>query len=107
MHKFRLIGRIDINNSNVVKGKCLEGLRKIGNPEELACKYYQSGIDELVFMDAVASLYDRNSLIKILKETKGTCDNLCIVAKDTKKLKEKSYTPVCCDIDKHGVKGDE
>mgnify|MGYP006127008527 FL=1 len=69
MHKFRLIGRIDINNTNVVKGKCLEGLRKIGNPEELACKYYQSGIDELVFMDAVASLYDRNSLIKILKET--------------------------------------
>ena len=46
-------------------------------------------------------------IIKILKETKGTCDNLCIVAKDTKKLKEKSYTPVCCDIDKHGVKGDE
>ena len=23
------------------------------------------------------------------------------------KLKEKSYTPVYCDIDKHGVKGDE
>ena len=33
MHKFRLIGRIDINNENVVKGKCLEGLRKIGNPK--------------------------------------------------------------------------
>jgi len=69
MRKFRLIGRIDINNENVVKGKCLEGLRKIGNPEEFASKYYQSGIDELIFMDAVASLYDRNSLIKILKET--------------------------------------
>ena len=37
MHKFRLIGRIDINNTNVVKGKCLEGLRKIGNPEEHGC----------------------------------------------------------------------
>ena len=68
MHKFRVIGRIDINNQHVVKGKCLEGLRKIGIPEELAYKYYIEGIDELIFMDAVASLYDRNSLLKILKE---------------------------------------
>ena len=69
MQKFRVIGRIDINNKNVVKGKCLEGLRKLGAPAEYAYKYYQEGIDELVFMDAVASLYDRNSLIEVLKET--------------------------------------
>ena len=69
MHKFRIIGRIDINNENVVKGKCLEGLRKIGDPAEFAYKYYLDGVDELVFIDAVASLYDRNSLINILRET--------------------------------------
>ena len=69
MHKFRIISRIDINNQNVVKGKCLEGLRKIGQPEVFALKYYLEGIDELIFMDAVASLYDRNSLLGILKAT--------------------------------------
>lgn len=69
MHKFRIIGRIDINNENVVKGKCLEGLRKIGHPAEFAYKYYLDGVDELVFIDAVASLYDRNSLVNILRET--------------------------------------
>ncbi len=69
MHKFRIISRIDINNQNVVKGKCLEGLRKIGIPEVFALKYYLEGIDELIFMDAVASLYDRNSLLEILKAT--------------------------------------
>lgn len=69
MHKFRLIGRIDINNEYVVKGKCLEGLRKIGNPENFSYQYYIDGIDELIFIDAVASLYDRNSLVKILRET--------------------------------------
>ena len=69
MHKFRIISRIDINNQYVVKGKCLEGLRKIGLPEEFALKYYLEGIDELIFMDAVASLYDRNSLLEILKAT--------------------------------------
>lgn len=69
MHKFRLIGRIDINNESVVKGKCLEGLRKIGSPSEFSLRYFNEGIDELILLDAVASLYDRNSLIEILKET--------------------------------------
>ena len=50
---------------------------------------------------------EKERFIRILKETKGTCSNLCLVAQDAKKLKEKSYTPICCDIDKNGVKGDE
>jgi len=64
----RIIARLDINNNHVVKGKYLEGLRKVGTPNELALKYYEQGIDEIVFMDAVASLYDRNSLIEILSQ---------------------------------------
>lgn len=48
----------------------------------------------------------KERFIKILKETKNSCDNLCLVAQDTKKLKEKNYTPICCDIDKNGVEGD-
>jgi imidazole glycerol-phosphate synthase subunit HisF len=62
----RIIARLDINNDFVVKGKFLEGLRKVGKPNELALEYYKQGIDEIVFLDAVASLYDRNSLIEIL-----------------------------------------
>lgn len=49
----------------------------------------------------------KERFIKILNETKNSCDNLCIIAKDTKKLIEKDYIPVCCDIDKNGVEGDE
>lgn len=67
MKKIRLIARIDINNEHVVKGKCLEGLRKLGSPNKFAEKYYKDGIDEIIFLDAVASLYERNSLIPILK----------------------------------------
>ena len=66
MKKNRIIARLDINNEFVVKGKFLEGLRIVGKPNELALKYYEQGIDEIVFLDAVASLYDRNSLISIL-----------------------------------------
>ena len=67
MQKKRLIARIDVKNEFVIKGIHLEGLRKIGNPIDLARKYYEQGIDEIVFMDAVASLYDRNNLLNIIE----------------------------------------
>ena len=36
----RIISRLDIKNEFVIKGINLEGLRKVGNPIELASKYY-------------------------------------------------------------------
>jgi cyclase len=63
----RVIARIDVKNEYAIKGIHLEGVRKVGDPNELALKYYIEGIDEIVFMDAVASLYDRNNLFKIIK----------------------------------------
>jgi cyclase len=68
----RLIARLDIKNNYVIKGIHLEGLRKVGLPLDLANKYYSQGIDELIFMDAVASLYDRNSLFDIIKSAAMT-----------------------------------
>jgi cyclase len=65
----RLIPRLDIKGRNLIKGIHLEGLRKIGNPKEFAQLYYQQGADELIYMDAVATLYGRNSLTDIIKET--------------------------------------
>jgi len=68
MNKIRIIARIDIKNEYVIKGIHLEGLRKVGDPNELAKKYYENGIDEIVFMDAVAAYYDRNSLSEIIQK---------------------------------------
>jgi len=64
----RIIARLDIKNEYVIKGIHLEGLRKVGNPNELATLYYENGIDEIIFMDAVASLYDRNNLFHIIEQ---------------------------------------
>lgn len=66
--KPRVIARIDVKNEFVIKGINLEGLRKIGNPIEIALKYYRGGIDEILFMDAVASLYDRNNLFGVIEQ---------------------------------------
>ena len=69
MKTIRIIPRLDIKGPNVVKGIHLEGLRVMGSPSELAKYYYESGADELMFMDVVASLYERNSLHDIISET--------------------------------------
>lgn len=66
MNKIRIIARIDVKNEYVIKGIHLEGLRKVGDPNLLAKQYYEDGIDEIVFMDAVAAYYDRNSLSHII-----------------------------------------
>lgn len=65
----RIIPRIDIKNSDVVKGVNLEGFRVLGKPEEFSSLYYKEGADELFFQDTVASLYGRNSLHDIIKKT--------------------------------------
>ena len=75
MKKIRVIARIDIKNEYVVKGIQLEGLRKIGNPNEIAKKYYEEGIDEIIFMDAVAAYYDRNSLSHIIEKA---CEDIFV-----------------------------
>jgi Imidazoleglycerol-phosphate synthase len=64
----RLIARLDIKGPNLIKGVHLEGLRVIGNPQDYAYRYYQQGADELIYMDAVASLYGRNHLAEIIKQ---------------------------------------
>ena len=68
MSDVRLIPRLDIKGQNVVKGIQLEGLRVVGCPQALAQKYYRQGADELLFMDIVASLYNRNNLSDIISE---------------------------------------
>ncbi len=69
MSNIRLIARLDIKAPNLIKGIHLEGLRVIGDPNEYALKYYEAGADELVYMDIVASLYERNSLIDVVERT--------------------------------------
>ena len=69
MKTVRIIPRLDIKGPNLVKGIHLEGLRVLGKPSEFAKYYYEHGADELMFMDVVASLYERNSLHDIISET--------------------------------------
>lgn len=65
----RIIPRLDIKAPYLIKGINLEGVRKIGDPRDFARRYYENGADELIYMDAVATLYERNNLTDLVEYT--------------------------------------
>jgi cyclase len=67
LRSVRIVARLDIKGPNLIKGIHLEGLRVIGSPGEHALRYYEQGVDELIYMDCVASLYGRNLLGGIVR----------------------------------------
>lgn len=69
MKNIRVIPRLDIKGPNLVKGIHLEGLRVLGKPEQFARYYYEQGADELLYVDVVASLYNRNSILPCIERT--------------------------------------
>lgn len=62
----RVIPRLDIKGTNVIKGIQMDGLRIIGNPIEIASRYYDEAADEISFFDVVASLYGRQNLTELI-----------------------------------------
>jgi imidazole glycerol-phosphate synthase subunit HisF len=58
----RIIACLDVRNGQVVKGVNFEGLRNAGDPAELAARYNEDGIDEVVILDVTATLEGRRAL---------------------------------------------
>jgi len=58
----RIIACLDVRNGQVVKGINFEGLRNAGDPAELAERYNQEGIDEVVILDVTATIEGRRAL---------------------------------------------
>ena len=74
----RLIARLDVKGENLIKGVHLEGLRVIGDPKKHACKYYEDGADEILYLDIVASLYGRSNLLEIVQRTAQDLQQFCL-----------------------------
>jgi len=65
----RIIAKLDIKGPNLVKGINLEGLRVLGEPSYFAKKYYENMVDEIIYHDCVASLYERKSFLNLITNT--------------------------------------
>ena len=64
----RVIAKIDIKGTDVIKSIQFDGVRKVGDPIELALKYFRFSSDEIILNNVVGTLYDRTWLIKFLRE---------------------------------------
>lgn len=69
MPDLRLIARLDVKGPNLIKGIQMEGLRVMGDPHAFAVEYYAAGVDEIIYLDVVASLYGRDNLLEIVRRT--------------------------------------
>jgi len=62
----RVIPCLDVADGRVVKGVNFENLRDAGDPVELAKYYYESGADELTFLDVNATNENRSTMYELV-----------------------------------------
>jgi cyclase len=63
----RIIACLDVRDGQVVKGVNFGGLRYAGDPADLAARYDQEGIDELILLDVTATLESRPALVDTVR----------------------------------------
>ena len=63
----RIIAKLELKSEHIVKPIFFEGLKKIGNPKQIAEKYYKLGIQEIIIKDIVATLYQRSINYNLIK----------------------------------------
>ncbi|NLL12146.1 MAG: imidazole glycerol phosphate synthase subunit HisF [Fibrobacter sp.] len=64
----RIISCLDVRNGKLAKSVKFIDTKDIGDPIATAQKYYEEGIDELVFYDITASSDNRNIMIDVVSE---------------------------------------
>ncbi|MDK1081719.1 MAG: imidazole glycerol phosphate synthase subunit HisF [Anaerolineae bacterium] len=64
----RIISCLDVRDGKLVKSIKFVNTVDIGNPTVQALKYYQYGLDELVFYDITASSENRNIMLDVVNQ---------------------------------------
>ena len=65
----RIIPCLDVKDGRVVKGVKFQGLADVGDPVELAQRYYDAGADEITFLDVSASIEGRKAMLDVIERT--------------------------------------
>ena len=66
MLKKRIIICLDVKDGRTTKGVKFKNNLDIGDPVEMAEKYYKQGVDELVFYDIMASASGRGPILELI-----------------------------------------
>lgn len=67
----RIIACLDVRDGKLAKSVKFVNTQDIGDPVAQARKYYEAGIDELVFYDITASNENRGILIEVVRRVAG------------------------------------
>ena len=65
----RIIPCLDVADGKVVKGVNFQNLKEMGDPVELAARYFDEGADELTFLDVTATVDDRSTMYDVVRRT--------------------------------------
>ena len=65
----RVIACLDVKHGRVVKGVNFVNLTDEGDPVELAARYAQEGLDEIVYLDIAASPEGRSAFLDVVHRT--------------------------------------
>ena len=65
----RIVVCLDVKNGKTTKGIKFKNNVEVGDPVEMAEKYYLEGADEIVFYDITASAEHRDIMIDVVKKT--------------------------------------
>lgn len=65
----RVIPCLDVTDGRVVKGVNFENLRDMGDPVELAERYFSQGADEITFLDVTATVDARATTYDVVRRT--------------------------------------
>lgn len=71
MLKKRIIVCLDVKDGRTTKGIKFKNNIDIGDPVEMAKKYYEQGVDELVFYDIMASARGRGPILELIEKVAG------------------------------------
>lgn len=69
----RLCARLETKGNQVIKGLQLEGLRVVGPVSEIARRYYEAGIDELIVSDSTSSWFSTQTTVALLSQLVEDC----------------------------------
>lgn len=65
----RVIPCLDVAAGRVVKGVNFQNLRDMGDPVELAQRYFEQGADEITFLDVTATVDGRDTTYDVVRRT--------------------------------------
>ncbi len=68
----RVIPCLDVRDGRTTKGVEFKDNVDIGDPVEMAARYYEAGADELVFYDITASHEKRNLMVEVVRQVAET-----------------------------------